>query len=133
MAFWKRWLPGRAPEPGPDYGKRGEDWAEGYLKSLGYEVLERGFRTKAGELDLVARDGQTLVFVEVKARSEDSYGGPAAAVTPRKQVRIAKAAAAWMLKHPERPPCVRFDVVALVLDKVEHIKDAFPSPIRFTF
>ncbi len=94
-------------------GKSGEDLACAELKRRGYEILARRYRVRGGEIDIVARDGATIVFVEVKAREQDDYGGAAAAVTPLKQRRLV-----WLARHYLASarladcPC-RFDVVAV--------------------
>jgi len=90
-----------------------EEEAVRYLTRRGYQVLERNVTTKAGEIDVVARDGDTLCFVEVKARRTDTYGPAVAAVTAAKQRRLARAAALYlMLRNLGEPPC-RFDVLGL--------------------
>ena len=110
-------------------GRLGEELACSALEARGYTVIERRYRTRFGELDIVARHGETLVFVEVKARHDRSFGDPAAAVTVRKQQRLALMAAEY-LQHSriETPPC-RFDVVSIVagegVSEVEVIADAF--------
>ena len=94
-------------------GKLGEDLACGELGRRGYEVLARRYRTRAGEIDIVARDGDTIVFVEVKARKTGAYGGAAAAVVFRKQHRIAHMASDYLCRNRlHNRPC-RFDVVAI--------------------
>lgn len=91
-------------------------------------IVDRNWRCRFGELDLVALDGSTLVFVEVKARSHDSFVDPALGVDHRKRVRIRRLAAAYLaLEHPQFESC-RFDVVSVVNGpplKVDHIVDAF--------
>ena len=98
------------------FGGRGERAAARFLRRRGFRILLRGYRTTRGEIDLVARDGETLVFVEVKTRSR---GMPAEAVTPEKQRRLTLAALHFLKRHglldrPREVPC-RFDVVAIVL------------------
>jgi putative endonuclease len=117
-------------DPRHTLGQAGERRAERFLKRQGYRILARRYRTPVGELDLVARDGDTIVFVEVKARRDDVHADPEDAVTPAKQRKLARAAA-WYLRDKglEERPC-RFDVVTLVGDDpanatVEHIHTAF--------
>ncbi len=108
-------------------GRPGEAAAAVFLRNLGYRILERNYRCPAGEIDLVAEHGDTLVFVEVKSRSSVRFGTPAAAVTRSKQRHIARAASDYLLKHREQTsrPC-RFDVVALLPGRPpELIPDAF--------
>jgi putative endonuclease len=92
----------------------GEDTAAGLLERKGMRVLARNWRCKVGELDLVAMDGSTLVFVEVKCRTRDRLYDPALAVDVRKQMRVRRVAEAYMaMEHPRFNDC-RFDVVSVV-------------------
>lgn len=94
-------------------GKAGEDLACGELRRRGYAILERRYRTRFGEIDIIAEHGAELVFIEVKARSGDRFGSGAAAVTPVKQGRVARMAADYLARHGlHERPC-RFDVVAV--------------------
>jgi putative endonuclease len=93
-------------------GRRAEADGVRWLESRGFQVLSRNFRTKAGELDLVGLDGDTLAFVEIKARSTRDFGPASGAVPPLKQRRIARAAALYLARHPYAGPC-RFDVLAM--------------------
>ena len=93
-------------------------------------MVERNFRCKGGEVDIVARDGSTTVFIEVKTRRNLSYGVPQLAITPFKQRQISKAALTWLLKNRSQDKPARFDVIAIVLEsdvtyRIEHIRDAF--------
>ncbi len=95
------------------FGKKAEDLAARHLKRQGYKLITRNYRTKIGEIDIIAREGGTLVFIEVKARQSTRYGSPKAAVTPRKQHQIAKVAL-WYLKETDQLRAkARFDVVAV--------------------
>ncbi|MEM9552960.1 MAG: YraN family protein [Acidobacteriota bacterium] len=111
-------------------GRLGEDEAERWLTARGYRVLARNVTSHAGEIDLVAEEGEVLCFVEIKARANASFGSALEAVTPSKQRRIARAAALYLARNPTDRPC-RFDVVAM--DRVEgrwHItlvRDAFSA------
>src|SRR5215472_18268878 len=97
-------------------GKRGEDLACRELERRGYAIVARRFRVRSGELDIVARDGATLVFVEVKARAGRLFGEAAEAVTPLKQLRMARLAGEYLVRHGS-PDCpCRFDVVAIHFD-----------------
>jgi putative endonuclease len=106
----------------------GEGAAARLLERLGMRILDRNWRCRFGELDLVAMDGSTLVFVEVKARSHDHFVDPALGVDQRKRARIRRLAEAYLaLKRPNFQSC-RFDVVSVVLGppfKVGHFVDAF--------
>jgi putative endonuclease len=100
-------------DPRHSLGKMGEDLACAELCRRGYAVLARGYRTKYGEIDIVARDGRTTVFVEVKTRAGDEYGGAAAAVTARKQRRVAQMAVDYLSRHHLHDTPCRFDVVTV--------------------
>jgi putative endonuclease len=95
------------------FGKTGEDLAAAALERLGYAILERRYRTRYGEIDIVARDGDTLVFVEVKARASAEFGNAAEAVTPQKQRKLALMAADYLARHSLDNVACRFDVVAI--------------------
>lgn len=111
-------------------GKSGEDCAVDYLKSKNYLIVERGFRLFRGEIDIIAYDGTTLVFVEVKARKDDRYGPPEESVTPFKQQQIRKIAQGYVaMKKLEKVAC-RFDVISIVFASndnfiLKHFPDAF--------
>lgn len=110
-------------------GKQGEVFAASYLKGLKYKILQTNYRCRCGEIDIIARDGSVLVFVEVKARRGASYGPPQLSVTAFKQRQISKAALTYLLQNRLMEENARFDVIALVLRSgepvVTHIKDAF--------
>ena len=94
-------------------GQAGEKAAASLLRKEGFRIVERNFRTPLGEIDVIAEEGDVLCFIEVKARRSSAYGGPAEAVTPRKQHQIAKVAAVYMSRnYPEGRTC-RFDVVTV--------------------
>ncbi len=112
-------------------GFRGEALAVKYLKKRGFKVIERNYHCPVGEIDLIAREGNTLVFVEIKARSSSAFGLPQDAVDRFKQKKIIQAARDYLAKHHlnEEIPA-RFDVVAIHLTPsgppdIELIKDAF--------
>lgn len=106
---------------GNDY----EDKACEYLKSIGYKILERNFRSKKGEIDIIAKDGETIVFVEVKYRQSNIFGYSVEAVGFKKQMVIYKVAESY-LNYTKRVevPC-RFDVIGFDNEKINHIKNAF--------
>ena len=111
-------------------GETGESIATTFLKGAGFRILERNFRCVCGELDIVARDGRSLVFVEVKCRNNKAYGPPQLAVTAFKQRQISKAALVWLSKRRLIDADARFDVIAIVLHEhdlpeIEHIRNAF--------
>lgn len=96
-------------------GKLGEDEAAAWLAGRGYRILGRNVRNKAGEIDLVADDGGTLCFVEIKARASRVYGLAVEAVSPAKQRRLYRAASLHLAFHPWAGPC-RFDVLGMDLE-----------------
>jgi putative endonuclease len=111
----------RTPSPGDvTAGGRAESLAAQYLERQGLRLLERNFRTRRGEIDLVMREGEMLVFVEVRLRTNAAYGGAAASITSRKQARLVAAAQVYLARLGREPPC-RFDAVlldALSLDRI---------------
>lgn len=115
------------------FGQQAETEAERYLQAKGYRVLERNARSRYGELDLVAQHNGTLVFVEVKARRTDGYGGAAYAVDGRKQDKLVKLAAHYLMSHRVKNPVCRFDVLLCTESpaghlEIEHIEHAFEVP-----
>ncbi len=109
-------------------GRTGEDRAARFLVSQGYRILERNYRTRSGEIDLIALHQGTVAFIEVKTRSNDAFGAPELAVNQRKQQRMIKAALGYIqFKKLHQVPC-RFDVVAINTaneQQVELIQNAF--------
>ena len=106
-------------------GRAGEVKAEGFLKKKGLKILCKNYKNFFGEVDIVAMDGDTLVFVEVKTRSDDSFGTPAEAVTRKKQERYFKIATEYMLKNDISDGNCRFDVVEINNGEINHIINAF--------
>lgn len=111
-------------------GAYGERVAVSYLVEQGMVVLDRNWRCRAGEVDAILRDGDTLVFCEVKTRRSDRFGSPAEAVQPAKVARLRKLATLWLEQARVRPKDVRFDVVSVVRPRsgpaqVEHLRGAF--------
>ena len=106
-------------------GSRYEEQAAAFLEKQGLLVIEKNFRCKSGEIDLIARDGRYLVFVEVKYRSSGGNGVAAAAVDIHKQKRISHAASFFLIRYGyQEPPC-RFDVVAIDGQQIQWIRNAF--------
>ena len=109
-------------------GREGEADAVQYLSDKGYRILEKNYRTPFGEIDIIAKDGDVLVFIEVKTRADDSFGSPFEAVDRRKRDKIRKVALSFMQKLKKEVPA-RFDVMSISIDKgeyrIEHIRDAF--------
>ena len=110
-------------------GRRGEDLACAELEKRGYVIVDRRFRTRCGELDIVARDGAVLVFVEVKARSGSDFGTPFDSVTWKKRQRLSQMAASYLFVKRLAGAACRFDVVAILERRgtrtVELLKGAF--------
>jgi len=116
-------------------GRQGEEIATAHLRGLGYEIIARNWRTRLGELDIIARDGDWLVFVEVRARRAATggrppvLGSPEESVTPRKQMRLAAMSEAYLFELPWPGPW-RIDVIALELwpdgaiARLNHLRDA---------
>lgn len=106
-------------------GQHNEDRACAELVRRGYEIVERNYRCKLGELDIIARDGQTLVFVEVRSRGSASHGTALETIGPAKQRRIARVAQHYlMVRRPTFDTC-RFDVIGITAGDLTLIKDAF--------
>lgn len=130
-------MPGASPElpwcralNNRETGDRGEGMALRFLERLGYTLVERNYRTRYGEIDLILRDGETLVFVEVKLRRGLGHGDPLEAVTPKKQEKIRAVAGQYLAGMTEEPGFedLRFDVVGILTGhppRLEHVRDAF--------
>jgi putative endonuclease len=122
---WRGWTRPRT------LGQRGEAAATRFLRRLGYTIVARGERDHLGEIDLVAVDGRTVVFVEVKTRRSHDAGHPADAVDEAKQRRLARLALAYLKRHDLLECRARFDVVAVTWPddrrppQIEHYKNAF--------
>lgn len=109
-------------------GSEGEDFAVRFLRGKGYSILEKNFKTSIGEIDIIARNGDALVFIEVKTRTNDSFGYPFEAVTERKRHKLRNLALLYLKKKGREFP-VRFDVISVYRNdgktEIEHIEDAF--------
>ena len=110
-------------------GARGEDIAVTNLKKCRYRIIERNYRCRFGEVDIIALDKGTIVFVEVKTRSTEAYGTPETSVTLRKQHQLTKVALCYLQQKDLLNRDARFDVVAIKVggerERVNHIKNAF--------
>jgi putative endonuclease len=118
-------------------GIEGERRAADFLARRGYRIIERNVRCGGVEVDLIARRGSLVVFVEVKTRRSDRYGPPYAAVDDAKQARLVRAASAWLGAHPGRARRIRFDVVSCLASdesdsswQIEHLEGAFDAQGR---
>ncbi len=109
-------------------GKEGEEIAVRYFRKRGYRIIERNYRTPLGEIDLIAKDGDVIVFVEVKTRTDSAFGRPFEAVDWRKKEKIRKVSLCYLKKFRHEVPA-RFDVLSIDIEngekRVEHIRDAF--------
>jgi putative endonuclease len=110
-------------------GKRGEELAAAYLTKAGYRIVERNYRCRFGEIDIVAEEGETLVFIEVKSRRSVAYGEPQLAVSHQKQKKISRIAMHYLQERQFHHRFARFDVVAVKLlpsgNRIEIIPNAF--------
>jgi len=111
-------------------GLAAEDAVSRLIEGRGWRLLERRWRGRRGEVDLIAQDGSTLVFIEVKARGEGAWSSAASAVDPRKQRRLCRAAEEYSARSG-RDEQIRFDVAAVSGERIDLIEDAFrPEPTR---
>ena len=112
-----------------DLGDEGEDLATGFLVQQGYEILERNWRYSKGEIDIIAKDGELLIFIEVKTRSSAGLGRPEQFVSAKKIRLLSKTAAVYMAKNDYTWE-IRFDVIGVLIrqsytPQIRHYKDAF--------
>lgn len=111
-------------------GQQAEELAAHFLAQHGLSLLARNFRCRGGEIDLICRDRQALVFVEVRLRRNQAYGGAGASITPRKQQRIILAARHYLTQHDCADSDCRFDCIlldGLSLNQIEWVRDAFSA------
>jgi len=112
-----------------EFGKRGEDLAAEYLRRKGFQILKRNYRAGRKEIDLIAKDGNTIVFVEVKAGRSKNFGAPHERVTLKKQKNLIDAANDFIQKEEVGDCDFRFDVLAITFEKgkedIDHIRGAF--------
>ncbi len=109
-------------------GERGEAQAAAFLRQQGLVITARNYRCRFGEIDLIARDGETVVFVEVRSRANDAFGGAAASITAAKQAKLLKTARHYLTTLSSTPPC-RFDAVLVTGDppRIEWLRNAFEA------
>jgi len=113
-----------------ELGRRGEKLAEQHLEARGYRLIERNWRCRHGEIDLVMRGGASIVFVEVKTRTSTAFGHPLEAITPQKLARLRRLAGLWRDAHPEERGRSRIDAVAVLAPRdepptIEHLAGVF--------
>ena len=126
---------GSPPGTGPDRraaGQEAEDLAAAFLEARGLAILDRNHAVRQGEVDLVAREGEVLCFVEVRSRTSEAQGGPEETVTPAKARRVVAAATDWAARNGGLDRDIRFDVVAVTLlegapPRIEHFRGAFDA------
>ncbi len=110
-------------------GAEGEELAAKYLGKQGYRIIEKNWRCHLGEIDLIAKDADTIVVCEVKTRSNDSFGHPLEAITPKKQTRLRKLGELYCQSLTKTECSLRFDVITIFKDdgvaQLEHIENAF--------
>lgn len=118
-------------------GKRGEEAAAGLLKDNGYKILIRNYRTKLGEIDIIAFDKDTVCFIEVKTRKSDRFGLPSESISGSKQRQISKTALAFLKEKNLLDKKARFDIVSVLYSKdkprLDLIKDAFELDNEFLY
>lgn len=123
------WLP-EVSESRINLGKHGEDLATVFLKQKGFQIITRNYRQKTGEVDIIAKDGDTLIFIEVKTRSSLLFGQPFEAVTKKKQTQLNRIALDYMTRNKINNQAARFDVISILIEqnkkpKIEHLQNCF--------
>ncbi len=113
-----------------DLGKRGEELATVFLEQKGFQIITRNYRQKTGEVDIIAKDNNTLIFIEVKTRSSLLFGQPFEAVTEKKQSQLNRIALDYMTRNKIKNQAARFDVISILIEKnkkpkIEHLKNCF--------
>jgi len=113
-----------------ELGRRGERLAEQYLEARGYRLIERNWRCRHGEIDLVMRGGDVIAFVEVKTRTSTAFGHPLEAITPVKLARMRRLAGLWREAHPDERGRIRIDAVAVLAPRdhapsIDHLVGVF--------
>ena len=117
------------PNRRQQFGKKSESLAVSYLKKQGYKIIEQNYRTKLGEIDIIAKEKGTIAFIEVKSRKSNKFGNPKWAITARKQRKISMVALQYLKTTMQSHAKARFDVVSIVSShehpSIEIIKNAF--------
>lgn len=118
-----------------DFGSRSENRAVAFLERKGFRILTRNYRSPSGEIDIVALDGKTVVFIEVKARRGETFGGPETAVDDRKQRRISRAALTYLSARRALDRSCRFDILSIretsaQAVQIDHIQNAFNARLE---
>jgi len=115
------------------FGKLGEEIAVSVLRKKGYKVIERNFRTRTGEIDIIAKHKGRIVFVEVKSRKSKRYGDPKLAITARKKRKISMVALAYLKKHHTVQTPARFDVVTIQSSNPGETVEIIPNAFELTY
>ncbi len=115
------------------FGKQGEELAVTFLRKKGYKVIERNFRTRTGEIDIIAKHRDRIVFVEVKTRRSGRYGNPKFAVTAQKKRKISMVALEYLKKHHTIQTPARFDVVAIQSSKDAETVEIIPNAFELAY
>lgn len=121
-----------------DLGKQGEETAAVFLKNQGYRILERNFKNKLGEIDIIAKDADVICFIEVKTRTSGDFGSPLEAITKSKQHKLSKVALSYLKTNNLMDENARFDIVSVEKDekgqeRVEILKDAFELSSPYSY
>jgi len=114
-------------------GKLGEDIAVKYLRKNGYQIIERNFRNKLGEIDIIAREGDVISFIEVKSRGSEQFGSGLEAIDKRKMRKLSQVALTYIKLHSLEDVMCRFDVLALSDSKIDLIKNAFELDPQYLY
>jgi putative endonuclease len=134
-----RGLPAPALDPRHTLGQRGEQAAARYLRKKKYRIIEQRLRSPLGEIDIIAVDGRTVVFVEVKTRRSSAFGRPSQSLRTTQQARLSRSASAYLKLHGLLQNASRFDVVEILwpreqrLPNIRHIPNAFPAVGQWQF
>ncbi len=116
------------------FGKKSEAIAVKHLKKQKYKILEENYRTRLGEIDIIAKDGDTIAFIEVKSRRSDHFGHPKGAITPQKQRKITMVALQYLKATGQSNARARFDVISISLlqnkPEIELLKNAFETAFK---
>jgi len=120
------------------FGRQGEDAAVSFLKKHGYKILGRNFRNRLGEIDIIARDGRTICFIEVKTRSTHHQGSPLEAITVLKQHKLSQMALFYLKQKSLTDTSARFDIISIQLDPqgnqaISFLKNAFDLSRTYSY
>ncbi len=118
-------------------GNKGESIAEEYLKQKGYKIIQRNYRCRFGEIDIIAKDGNTVVFTEVRTKQNNNFGSPQESITPAKIEKISKASLSFIQEKKMAGFSYRFDLIAITFSQgrqnIEHIENAFMPSNGYMF